>query len=137
MVKALSIRPDWMEEFISGRKTVECRTWKTDYRGPVCLCTTNKKIRGTIPGYALLVGDLVNIQPFQRKHLKSAAMTQMPDIKSYAWIFEKIGFIEPVPVKGKLSLWETDFEPQDIPDNIPDSEIPNMLNAITFGLGQQ
>ena len=64
-------------------------------------------------------------------------MAQMPDAKSYAWIFENIGFIKPVPVKGKLSLWETDFEPQDIPDDIPDSEIPKMLNAITYGLDQQ
>ena len=36
---ALSIRQPWAELILSGRKTLELRTWITDYRGPLWLHT--------------------------------------------------------------------------------------------------
>ena len=37
-------------------------------------------------------------------------MDQMPDDPGYAWMLENIRLIVPVPVKGKLHLWEYDGE---------------------------
>lgn len=108
-MKALSIHPSYAAGIFSGIKTVECRTWRTDYRGDIVICSTAKKIKHTIPGHALCVAKLADIVPFTRKHLKPAMMVSSeyrPGL--YAWLLEDIRIIEPVPVKGKLSLWTYD-----------------------------
>lgn len=90
-------------------KTIECRSWKTDYRGDIVICSTAKKIKHTIPGHALCVVRLVDVVPFKREHLTEARMLQSeykPGM--YAWILDNVRYIRPVPVKGKLSLWNFD-----------------------------
>jgi hypothetical protein len=108
-MKALSIHPTFAMNIFCGLKTVECRTWKTDYRGDILICSTNKKIKGTIPGHALCVVNLKDIVPFERKHLKAACMysNEYQD-GCYAWLLDNLRFVRPVPVKGKLSLWDYD-----------------------------
>src|ERR1700692_2912147 len=34
-IPVISVRQPWAELILSGRKTVELRTWSTDYRGPL------------------------------------------------------------------------------------------------------
>ena len=135
-MKALSVMPVWMEFFLSGEKTVECRSWKTKYRGRVCLCSTATKIPDTIPSHALIVADLVDIQPFTMKHLAAAAMDKMPENQSYAWIFDNFKLIKPVPVKGRQGLWNTDFTPELLPAEMTNAQALDMLNAITYAPGQ-
>ena len=108
-MKALSIHPIYAMYILNGYKTVECRTWKTDYRGEFVICSTAKQIRGTIPGHALCTAKIVDIVPFTKDHLKAACMyeDEMPE-NAYAWILEDVRPIRPVPVKGKLSLWNYD-----------------------------
>lgn len=36
-MKALSIKQPWASLIMSGRKEIEVRTWKTDYRGPLTI----------------------------------------------------------------------------------------------------
>lgn len=110
-MKALSIQPDYALMIATGFKTVEVRTWKTDYRGDVLICSTSKKIKDTIPGHALCVVKLVDVVPMKKKHCKAAAMSPkeyQPDL-FYAWILEDARMLDqPIPVKGKLSLWNYD-----------------------------
>lgn len=118
-MKALSVSPWYALEIAEGRKTVEFRTWSTDYRGPIVICSTAKKLHGTIPSHALCVVDLVDVQPFRRKHLQAAEMgLYQLDINGFAWILENNRIIEPQFVKGKLSLWNYDgpiiYAPQEI-----------------------
>lgn len=107
-MKALSIHPYFAGLIWTGDKTVECRTWKTDYRGEILICSTNKKWKDTIPGHALCTVKLVDIVPFTKKHLKAACMNEMPDVDSFAWILSDVRTIRPIPLKGKLSLWTYD-----------------------------
>lgn len=111
-MKALSIRPDYALEIVAGYKTVECRTWKTNYRGDILICATQKKIKHTIPGHAIALVTVADVVPFKRKHLKAAEMepSEFED-GMYAWILENPRVIEPVPVKGKLGLFNLDIEP--------------------------
>ena len=60
-MKALSIHPIYAAAIFCGDKTIECRTWKTDYRGEILICSTNRKIKHTIPGHALCTAKLVDI----------------------------------------------------------------------------
>ena len=115
-MKALSIEPRYAMAICFGYKTIECRTWKTDYRGTIVICSSSRKEHGTIPGHALCLADIVDIVPFKRKHLKGACMDKMPDRDCYAWILDNIRKIVPVPVKGKLSLWNYEGEIKIIDD---------------------
>ncbi|KRL51984.1 hypothetical protein FD08_GL000533 [Lentilactobacillus parakefiri DSM 10551] len=96
IMKALSLHGDYAMMILAGEKTVEYRSWKTDYRGKLLICSSAMKIRGTMPGYATCVIDLVDI--------KKAGP------RDYEWQLGKIYDIEPFPVKGKLHLY-------DVPDD--------------------
>lgn len=107
-MKALSIHPVYAALIFAGEKTIECRSWKTSYRGELLICSTAKKVKDTIPGHALCTVQLVDIVPFTKKHLQAACMDEMPGPGCFAWVFEDCRVIRPIPLKGKLSLWNYD-----------------------------
>lgn len=119
-MKALSISPNYAAAIFCGEKTIECRTWSTDYRGDLLICSTAKKIKDTIPSHALCVAELKDIVPFKKSHLKKALMMPAdysPDF--YAWILDNIRIIRPFAVKGRLSLWECDHPIEYLDDDCP------------------
>ena len=72
-MKALSVKQPWASCIIDGGKTVECRTWKTSYRGPLLICSSKGDIdfpeeNGLIApgGMALGVVELVDIARMTR-----------------------------------------------------------------------
>jgi hypothetical protein len=108
-MKAISCKPWWANKFFDGSKTIECRTWKTDYRGDVLICSSgNGKIPGLICNRALVVANLVDIVPFTEEHLAAAGMVDMPEGNCYAWIFDNFADILPFTVKGKLHMFDVD-----------------------------
>lgn len=115
-MKALSIHPAYAMCIVTGVKTVECRSWSTNYRGDILICSTAKKMHDTIPSHALGIVTLKNVVPFTRGHLKPALMQPADFAKGlYAWELENPRLIKPIPIKGKLSLWEYDGEVEIIP----------------------
>lgn len=112
-MKAISIRQPWAHLITTGEKTVECRSWQTNYRGDLLICSSAlPKIKNTIPGHALCVVRLDSIEPFKRKHLYDACFDEMPDGKEFAWHLTDMRIIKPFPVKGKLNFF-----------NVPDEQI--------------
>lgn len=108
-MKALSIHPQYAMAIFAGEKTVEIRSWKTSYRGDLLICSTAKKMKDTIPGHAICVVTLEDVVPFGKEHLKGAMATKadLPYLEDqYAWILTNVRYIRPIPLKGKLSLWE-------------------------------
>ena len=93
-MKALSIRPDYAYLIMIGDKTREYRSWSTNYRGPLLICSTARKIKNTIPGHALFVVDLKNVE-------------KLAD-HDYAWIIDPIYSIYPFSVKGQQGLFNVD-----------------------------
>lgn len=105
-----------------GMKTVECRTWKTDYRGDLLICASSRPLPGTIAGHALCVVTLDHIEPFMRKHLGGACFDEMPQ-PSYAWHFSDLRWVEPLSVKGRLHLFDVDDDlVKYLPDDMGDRE---------------
>lgn len=120
-MKALSIYPEFAMAIATGEKSIEVRTWSTDYRGPILICSTAKKVFGTIPSHALAVVDLVDVQPFRRDHLEDAMLGPSDYQRGmYAWILDNNRLIKPIPVKGRLSLWN--FADDDKIIYIPEAE---------------
>ena len=114
-MKALSIHPVYACAIWIGKKTIECRTWLTDYRGDILICSTAKKFKDTIPGHALCGVRLADVVPLEKKHLEAACMTDF-EPGMYAWILEDLRLIKPIPLKGKLSLWNYDGPIEYLPE---------------------
>ena len=94
-MKALSVRGDYIIDIIAGKKKIEYRTWKTNYRGPLLMCSTAKKVAGAAPGYAICVVNLKSIQ-------------YVPFEDLYYWNIELADVIKPIHVKGQLKLFNVD-----------------------------
>ena len=94
-IKALSVRGDFIMDMIAGKKKIEYRTWKTNYRGPTLMCSTAKKVAGAAPGYAICVVNLKSIQYFPLEGF-------------YHWNIELANVIKPIHVKGQLKLFNVD-----------------------------
>lgn len=109
-MKALTIMPEYAMNIALGEKTVEVRTWKTNYRGPLLITSSARKRKGLIAGYALCTVNLVDCVPLTKALCKKALMNWEPGMgdQYYAWILDENNLIIPQPVKGKLSLWECD-----------------------------
>ena len=112
-MKALTVHPIFAMQIVTGIKTVEVRTWKTDYRGDILITSSAKKFHNTIPGHVLGVVRLANVVPFKKEHMEGALIDHMP-FDAYAWILEDPRVIKPIPIKGKLSLWESGIDYNDL-----------------------
>lgn len=45
-MKALSVRGNYIMDMIAGKKKIEYRSWQTNYRGPLLMCSPAKKVAG-------------------------------------------------------------------------------------------
>ena len=121
VMKAISVRNPYAHLIMCGEKTIECRSWQTDYRGDMLICSSaNPKIKDTICGHALCIVRLDSIEPFRKEHLDGACMGEMPE-KSYAWHLTNLRVIKPFAVKGKLNFFEISDDLIEVIDNGDDS----------------
>lgn len=110
-MKAISVQNPWAHFITCGEKTIECRSWNTEHRGDLLICSSsNPKIPGMISGYAVCIVSLDDVTPFRRKHLEGACMDEMPEPNSYAWHLSNVRLIKPIPVKGKLNFYNVEDE---------------------------
>lgn len=124
-MKALSVKQPWAAAIATGLKTIETRTWKTKYRGPILIVagrSCDKAMMGyvlsevydkakfyenLIYGYAIATANLVDVRPMKYED-EDAAMCCMYD-SAFAWILEDIKPINPFPVRGQLGLFEVEY----------------------------
>ncbi len=116
---ALSIRQPWTELILSGRKTIEVRSWPTKYRGELWLhagkkTDTNALARFTLSGENICVGailgkcELIDCVEFndltwehwRTGHLNDGILTN----KSFAWFLRNPVRVPQEPMKGRLGL---------------------------------
>ena len=130
-MKALSIHPEPAMMIFAKKKTIEVRTWKTSYRGDILICSTNHKIKDTIPGHALCVVTLTDIVPLEKKHCKAAMIHESCfETGLYGWELDNVRYIKPIPLKGRLSLWNYDGEIEYIEEPESDEEDEKLYHEI-------
>lgn len=125
-MKTLTLRPEFALAVAWGEKDIEWRTWKTNYRGDILITSSSKLKSGTIPGHALCIAELYDIKSVENKD------------NLFAWMLRNVRLIKPVPVKGKLSLWESGINPEDLEiigtneylDSLPESEDDALFNRV-------
>lgn len=133
-MKALTIHPLYACAIAFGVKTIEVRTWSTDYRGDILITSSAKKLHDTIPGHALCIAELYDVRPIKKSDAENAMLKQSQIPKGgFAWCLRNVRLIKPVPVKGKLSLWNCDINPEIILtmeqfDNLTDEEDERYYN---------
>lgn len=128
-MKVLSLREPWASLILLGKKRIETRSWRTKYRGPLCLHASAAKINpkdahiqellALIPGAPMQYGNilcrcvLADCVPMDESFLREMEKRETERLCGeyapgrFAWMLENIEPLErPVPAKGMLGLWE-------------------------------
>lgn len=112
-MKAISVQQPFAHWILCGEKNYEYRTWSTDHRGDLLICSSaNPKIEGTIPGHALCVVNVTDVIQVTKKNYQELELDE-PPVRGkilYAWKLENVRIIKPFPVKGKLNFYYIDDE---------------------------
>ena len=131
-MKVLSIKEPFATLIANGDKLIETRSWKTNYRGEIFIHASGKKLAKEYLTNAYVI-SLINNLPMNFRNIICKAnlvdCVYMDDnflkkiklnIKEYnlglyekgryAWIFEEIEPIYPIPAKGKLNIWNFEGE---------------------------
>lgn len=110
-MKAISVQQPFAHWILCGEKNYEYRTWSTDHRGDLLICSSaNPKIEGTIPGHALCVVNVTDVIQVTKKNYRELELDEPPvhGEKLFAWKLENIRLVDPFPVKGKLNFYYID-----------------------------
>ena len=119
-MKALSLKQPFAELIVSGRKTIELRTWKTSFRGKFLVHASKLSDKKAMKQFGFdelpvgqIVGEaeLIDVKEYTSK--EEFAKDSKKHLASSSW--GKIGFIlknakrsKPTPAKGTLGFWEYD-----------------------------
>jgi len=106
-MKVLTIKEPWASMILEGKKTIETRTWKTDYRGQILL-HASKNPKSKISGCIFASAEIVDCKEMIQAHEKLACCEVYP--KANSWFLKNIKQTELKEVKGKLGLWNFDCE---------------------------
>lgn len=117
-MKAISIRQPYAELIARGEKTLEVRTWRTNYRGPLLVVASrtmdlHNKIDASMyllgpsdcpRGVAVCLVDLVDCRA-GRPEDKARALCE---VEPTDFVFElaRPRRLEPAPVKGRLGIFD-------------------------------
>lgn len=123
-MKVISIKEPFATLIKENIKTIETRSWKTNYRGEIYIhasktnhknlkpelnnLTKNLKMNnGNIIAKANLIDCLYIDKNFLKKIKNNKTEYLCGEYKEgrYAWILKDIEQIPPIPAKGKLNIW--------------------------------
>jgi hypothetical protein len=105
-VKAISVKEPWASKIMFGEKTIETRTWKTNYRGEILICASANP-KSDYSGKALAIASIVECRPMVKADEKKACCPIYPG--AYAWLLSDVKRIEGFPVKGRLGIFDVEM----------------------------
>ncbi|MDY6803498.1 MAG: ASCH domain-containing protein [Cyanobacteriota bacterium] len=123
MTKVLTIKQPWAWLIAEGIKTIENRTWKTNYRGPLGIHAGKSnsdlspilidRINGILKEMSIKLPSIDRLKSEQGHIIAIADLTPITTDKEdrwaipgqYHWKLENARRITPIQAKGKLGLW--------------------------------
>ena len=108
-MQAFTVKGDWALKIYNGEKTIETRTYNTNYRGPV-LITCSKYPENKLSGKAFAIAKLINSRMMETMDEAKACCKVYP--KARSWVLADIRKIKLFPVNGQLRLFEIDTHGQ-------------------------
>ncbi|MBQ6841300.1 MAG: ASCH domain-containing protein [Bacilli bacterium] len=126
-MKVLSIKEPFASLIKDGKKKIETRSWKTNYRGEIYIhaSLTKQKLDERIkilnemiepkPGYVLCKANLVDCIYMDEDYINEIKKTEEYlyghyEVGRYAWVLKDVVIINPFLVKGKLGIWNLEKE---------------------------
>jgi len=104
-MKAISLKQPWATLIASGKKTIETRTWPTNYRGDLLICASKRPKRNGYPaGCALCIVNVIDCRPMTKADEQAACCELYQG--AWSWLLTNIQPIVPFPVKGSLGFYE-------------------------------
>lgn len=120
-MKALSIGAFYAAAIATNFKTIETRSWPTDYRGEILICSTANKQGlshlkdSLIFGHALAIATIKDCQKFKKTDKPKAMIDDDIDMQDmYSWHLSNIKPIKPIPIKGQQRIYNTDIKKSDL-----------------------
>ena len=111
IIKAISLHQPWASMIQQGSKNIETRTWYTDHRGDLLICSTlSPEIVGFKCGYALCIVNLKNCRPMILSDEAGARCEYRADLKLFAWVLTDLREIMPFRVRGHQRLFDVEIE---------------------------
>jgi hypothetical protein len=125
-VKVISIRQPWASMIAEGRKSIEVRKWKTNYRGAIYIHAARsvdweayEEFFNGVPfhmplGYIIAKANLTEVRDYKKvhdfiadetRHLNS--IERYPDGGCYGFVLKCIEKTKQVPLRGRLNIFET------------------------------
>jgi len=115
-MKALCLKQPYASWIAEGKKTIETRTWKTNYRGRFLVVASRgldllRELELAVENYpigqALAIAKIVNCRPMTEQD-EMAACCKLYD-GAWAWLLSAVWKIKPFPVKGQLRFFEVPY----------------------------
>ena len=139
-LRALSVRQPWAELIARGAKTLELRSWRTNYKGPLIICSSQnlsdfvllkpqeRQGFGAI-GVTICLVDLVEVRPFlgDDDDARAAGLEKLARLAGrplhldpahhprWAWKLERPRRLPARPVAGKLGLFRLSLPSRPLP----------------------
>lgn len=121
-IRALSVLQPWASMIASGAKTIETRSWRVSYRGPLLICA-GKSLRLLSPLFnraeaagvyptrcAVCLCNLVDCRPMRDDDRIAAGCYVYPG--AFAWVLDDIRPCPHVPVVGRQGLFVLPTPPE-------------------------
>lgn len=129
-MKVITIKQPWATLIAKGYKEYEFRTWKTKYRGDILIHAgkgIDKKAMSRFEDLKLeyptgciiakaKITDCIYVDDEFRKQVVSKnnkvykGIAQKDNWEGYGFKLENVQEIKPIPINGKLSLWDYDYK---------------------------
>jgi hypothetical protein len=103
-MKALSVRAPWAEMIASGAKSIEIRSRRTHYRGPLLICQSGG-------GGAMAEVDLFGCREFTEADdvASGGVWTMIPSARGhYAWELRLRRRVTSPRINGRLGFYDVD-----------------------------
>ena len=111
IIKALSVKQPWAQMIVQGFKIIETRTWYTEHRGDLLICSSQKPDwPGCRSGFALCIVNLKNCRPMIESDAAGARCEYQEDLKLFAWVLTDLREIRPFRVRGHQGIYEVEVE---------------------------
>jgi len=132
-MKVISIIEPWATLIKEGKKCIETRSWKTNYRGEIYIHASAKKISKSSPeiqnllklipnvnmnyGHIICKASLVDCKYMDEEFIKNIKLNRQEyiggfySIGRYAWVLQDVKVLKnPIQVKGHLGIWNYNYE---------------------------
>ena len=150
-IKAISLWQPWASLIYLGLKQYETRSWQTNYRGELVICSAKKKTKqqqqqysrlatkyqldvpwDNLPfGKAIAICELTDCVQMTKDFIQARSSCEIDSgdwiTGRYAWKLDNIRVLAPIPVKGKQGLWNIELSSNGL---LEDSRKVSPTNAV-------